>query len=102
MPEEDIPSPEELIAAYVAAETLPDFLPPADVDRIRGQRRKAALAALQKIRGSAEEADLVMHHAYRPEVTTEVSVPLSEGADCELAAAFDTDPTPDQSAPRKD
>ena len=43
-----------------------------------------------------------MHHAYRPEVTTEVSVPLSEGADCELVAAFDADPTPDQSAPRKD
>lgn len=88
MTEADIPSLEDLVTAYVAAEVLPDFLPQADVDRIRDERRKAALASIQKIRDASEETSLAMHHAFRPEVTAEVSVPLTDDADWEQIAKW--------------
>lgn len=88
MHEVETPSPEDLIDAYVSAETLPDFLPQAETDRIRGLRRKAALAAIQKVKDDTEEVSLAMHHAYRPEVVAEVSVPLGEESDWEQIAKW--------------
>lgn len=77
-PDTPVALPEDLIAAYVDARELPETLSPTEADRIRGQRRQAALAALQTIRDSAEEVSLAMHHAYRPEVVSEVAVALGE------------------------
>lgn len=78
MAEVETPSSQDLITAYVEAETFPDFLPDAEISRIRRQRRKAALAAFQEIRDDASESSLALHYAYRPEITAEVSVPLGE------------------------
>lgn len=56
MPKTAIPTVQDLIEAYVAAETLPDFLPPEEIERIRLQRRSDALAAIQQIKDSATPA----------------------------------------------
>lgn len=88
MPEAETPSIQDLIDTYVSAEALPDFLPQAEIDRIHGQRRKAALAAIQKVKDDTEEVSLAMHHAYRPEVVAEVSVPLGEESDWEQIAKW--------------
>lgn len=82
------PSTEDLITAYVEAEAFPDFLPQGEADRIRGQRRKAALATIQKIRDNAETSGLALHYAYRPEITSEVSVPLGEDSDWDAIARW--------------
>lgn len=88
MREAEIPPLEDLIDAYVSAETLPDFLPQDETDRIRALRRKRALATIQKVRDASEEMSLVMHHAWRPEVVAEVSVPLGEDSDWEQIAKW--------------
>lgn len=88
MAEVETPSPEDLIAAYAEAEAFPDFLPRAEVDRIRHQRRKAALATIQGIRTDTESTGLAMHYAYRPEITSAVSVHLGEESDWEAIAKW--------------
>lgn len=88
MPEVPTPTTEDLVAAYAAAETLPDFLPQEEIERVRANRRRAALAALRKVRESAEEMGLALYRAYRPEVVAEVAVALGEDSDWEAIAKW--------------
>lgn len=78
----------DLIAAYIHAAPLPENPTPAQRDRAHGQRRAEALAALQQLKDEARDVGLALHHAYRPEATTEVSVPLHEDSDWERIARW--------------
>lgn len=53
MSETPNPTVEDLVNAYAAAEVLPDFLPPDEIDRVQSERRRAALATIQQIKDSA-------------------------------------------------
>lgn len=88
VPETPIPTAEDLVAAYAEAEALPDFLPPEEIERVRINRRRAALTAVRQIRDSGEEVGLAMHRAYRPEVVAETAVPLGEDSDWEQIAQW--------------
>lgn len=88
MPDAPSPTIHDLVSAYANAETLPDFLPDGAAEDVREVRRQAALAAIQRVRDETAEMHLALHRGFRPEVVSEVSVPLSEEADWEAIAKW--------------
>lgn len=77
---------QDLITAYINAAPHTANLTPTERDRAHEQRRTEALAALQQLKDDARDEALTLHRAFRPEVTTEVSVPLHEDGDWERIA----------------
>lgn len=84
----DHPTAQDFISAYVAAVDPPSNADAAEIERFHGLRRRAALEGIQAIRDNAEELGLHMHRAFRPEVVSEVSVPLTEESDWDAIAKW--------------
>lgn len=82
------PTAQDLIEAYVNSTPLPAGLSESEATLERGHLRKAALEAIRGVQNEAEESQLHLHHAYRPEITAQMAVPLWDEANWDTIASW--------------